>query len=375
MRPLLLLLFAATLAAQTETRFENRPALRLGNGALSLVVLPEGASLVSLTLDRDATQTNPMWNPIRMAKERSRPALSTNGFGHFICVDGFGPVSPEEQRAGLNGHGEAHRQPFAVSPLVRQGTRQRLEMRANLPLVMESLTRTLEMVDGEQVVYVTSQLENQLAFDRPINWAEHATIGAPFLEAGKTVVDVSVAQCQTRPHQMQPPNRTLASGQDFRYPQAPLLQGGTRDIRLVPNPPNSMDHIGCLVPENRAHAFITALHPEKQLLLGYLFRREEFPWVQEWLNFPADGALSRGLEFSTQPYDLPRRDMVSLGRMFGTPTFRWLPAKSRIASRFLLFWTQTPAGLRHVEDVRLEAGRIVIVGDGHRLELPATLGL
>ena len=29
--------------------------------------------------------------------------------GHFVCVDGFGPVSPEERAAGLPGHGEAHR--------------------------------------------------------------------------------------------------------------------------------------------------------------------------------------------------------------------------------------------------------------------------
>ena len=46
------------------------------------------------------------------------------------------------------------------------------------------------MVDGENIVYVESRLENLLGFDRPVNWAEHATIGSPFLESGATVVDV-----------------------------------------------------------------------------------------------------------------------------------------------------------------------------------------
>jgi thymidylate kinase len=44
--------------------------------------------------------------------------------------------------------------------------------------------------------------------------------------------------------------------------------------------------------------------------------------------------------------------------MFGTPVYRWLPAKSKI--EFLLFYARVPEGFQHVDDVRLENGRIVI---------------
>ena len=61
--------------------------------------------------------------------------------------------------------------------------------------------------------------------------------------------------------------------------------------------------------------------------------------------------------------------------MFGVPAYRWLPAKSKIGSRFLFFWTRIPEGMNQVTDVRLEGGKVIITGSGQRVELAATLGL
>jgi len=87
--------------------------------------------------------------------------------------------------------------------------------------------------------------------------------------------------------------------------------------------------------------------------------------------------MARGLEFSTQPYDLPRREAVSTSSMFDTPTYRWLPAKAKIESRFLLFYAPVPEGFGKVDDVRLENGRIVIEdrGAGKQVTLAASLPL
>jgi hypothetical protein len=60
-----------------------------------------------------------------------------------------------------------------------------VEFSATLPLVQEIFRRTLRMVDGESVIYIDSELESLLAFDRPINWGEHASNGGPFLEQGR----------------------------------------------------------------------------------------------------------------------------------------------------------------------------------------------
>ena len=55
------------------------------------------------------------------------------------------------------------------------------------------------MVDGENVVYVTTQVESNLTVDRPFSFAEHATIGPPYLEKGKVVVDMPATNCRVRP--------------------------------------------------------------------------------------------------------------------------------------------------------------------------------
>ncbi len=375
-------LFTAALTygqeAPNRTTFEEYPAIVLSNDKLEATVLTQGTSIVNLVLRDDAAKLSPLWNPQRMARERKQQGWKTPGFGHFVCVDGFGPSSPEEQKAGLGMHGEAHQQNYEIVRYGKQGGVLAVTFAAKLPLVEERFQRTIRMVDGEPVLYVESELESLLAFDRPVNWAEHATIGAPFLEPGKTVVDLPAKQSRTRwyggggglPHR-------LASFADFEWPGAPGVDGKVVDLRLTPAPPNSGDHAAMLLDTNRKRVFVTMLHPEKHLLLGYIFNREEYPWVQNWENYQPDGQLARGLEFGTQPYDVPRRQAIDTHEMFGMPAYRWLPAKSKIGSRFVMFYAHAPEGMTKVDDVRFEAGKIAVEDRtaGKRLEIPASLGL
>jgi len=121
----------------------------------------------------------------------------------------------------------------------------------------------------------------------------------------------------------------------------------------------------------RKVVFITALHPGKRLLLGYLFKPQEYAWTQNWEYYPPNKKLARGLEFSTQPFDVPRREVVQLNSLFGSPVFRWLPARTKIGSRFLMFYAHTPEGLSKVDDVRLENDKIII--EDHRAHKQVTL--
>ena len=359
---ILVSILAAPLAAQRTVTFEERPGLLLENDKLELITLTQGGAFVSLVLKNDAEKLNPMWNPVRAARESGRQGRFGSSLGHFVCVDGFGGVSREEQRAGMQGHGEAHRLPWETVSNGRQGNRVSANFQVTLPLVQEVFRRKIEIVDGENVVLVEGELESLLAFDRAINWAEHATIGSPFLAPEKTVIDASVGRCQTRPHNSKPPHR-LASEKEFTFPMAPALEGtGTLDTRFAPANPSSMDHTGCAMQDSRNDAWVTALRIDKRLLLGYLWPRADYPWLQQWMNFPSGGDYAWGLEFGTQPYDVPRRQTLEMGSsLFGVPAFRILPAKSKISARFLMFLAQVPEGFTKVDDVRQEAGKIVIV--------------
>jgi len=348
---LLVLLIAASLHAQEKVLHEGSPGLRFANGALELVVLSHGGAFASFTLVADESRTNLVWDPARVGRERGSGEAFGPSKGHFLCVDGFGPVTPAERAAGLSDHGEANKLPWEVV----RSTESSATFRVRLPLVQETLTRTVTMAPREQVVLVETELESELAFDRVILWAEHATIGAPFLALGKTVVDQSATRCQTKSYD-DPGLSKFPGGEGFEWPNLP----GHGDLRVAPARSGLWEHIGCLMDSAREDEFITAIQTESNLLIGYFFPRRDFPWVQHWMHYPEDGSYAWGLEFGMQPYDMTKAEVVALTPMFDTPTFRWLPAKSKLTTRFLLFATKVPPGFDRVTDVRLEDGKLVI---------------
>ncbi len=322
-----LLLVLAALAQQPQkTDFEGQPGFVLANGALELTVLERGSTLASVVLADDAGKLSPLWNPTRMAREAGEKNVFDSATGHFVCVDGFGPVSAEEEAAGLPGHGEAHQAPFEVKYYGKQGHTTTLTLSTKLPLTQELFTRTIRMADGEDVIHEPEK--------------------------------------EGLPHR-------LPSDKEFTWPEAPGLHTRKIDLRAAPAEPNSGDHTTCLMDPVRKLVFVTALHPGKRLLLGYLFKPQEYAWTQNWEYYPPNKKLARGLEFSTQPFDVPRREVVQLNSLFGSPVFRWLAARTKIESRFLMFYAHTPEGFSKVDDVRLENDKIII--EDHKAHKQVTL--
>jgi hypothetical protein len=364
---LLSILAVSTVVAQERIVFEGLPAIVLANDKLTLSVVPEGGAMASLTLAADKQQLNPLWNPYRIAREANLTRPTNFYRGHFVCVDGFGPASPEERAASLTMHGEAYTLPWQLKDFQKQGGTTSATFAVSLPLVHEHLTRTYRIVDGENIVWVESELESLLSFDRPVFWGEHATVSAPFLEPGKVAVDMPVVKAKTKAYQTQAgPPRQLQSYVDFKWPVAPTVDGQTFDVRTAPMKPGTTEHVTSLMDPARKIAFVTALHTERRLMIGWVFRRDEFPWVQTWLSYPGPNRMARGLEFATQPYDLPRADVLRQGPLFDTPVFRILPARSKATANFLMFYANVPDGFEKVDDVQLTGGRLVIEDRANR---------
>ena len=94
------LLLPVWIAGQAPGTHEGQPAVVLSNGKLELTVMKQGATLANLVLADDPEKLSPLWNPIRMARELGTTPLPASVGGHFVCVDGFGPVS---RRSGPQG--------------------------------------------------------------------------------------------------------------------------------------------------------------------------------------------------------------------------------------------------------------------------------
>lgn len=367
-------ILALTVLLLAETAdFDGRPAIILHNDKLELTVLIRGATLANLVLRDDARKLSPYWNADRAQRAAgSSPSTPAGALGHFLCLDGFGAPSDEERAAGMPFHGEANAQQFETVPEPGGSTGVlNVKLKTHLPLAQENIVRTITLLNGENVVYVNTEVENLLAIDRPISWAEHATTGPPFLSPGNTIIDIPGTKCRVRPQKAGSTGK-LAYEKDFDWPLAPLTKGGSVNLTTVPANETSLDLATCIIDPARTYGYVTVLRPDQRLLFGYVFRREEFPWLMSWMNYSGDARAARGVEFSTQPFDVSHRETVDAHDLFNVPTYKWLPARATLHAGFLLFYTKTPDVFDGVADVSLQNGRIQIRDkSGHAITLAA----
>lgn len=326
-------------------RYRGRRAAAIENAHLRVTVLVEGGHLAEV-FDK-ASGVNPLWTPPWPSIEPSvydgtqheiygrgvDARLLAGIMGHNLCVDIFGGPSPEEAAAGLPVHGEASTVRYDV-----QAGGGELVMQATLPLAALQVERRIEL--HGRAVRIRESLRNLGGTDRPIGWTEHVTIGPPFLRRGVTAFRVSAGRSRA----FEAPfgaDDYLQPGTDFEWPDAPRCDGGTIDLRVYTSGSPSSAYTAHLMNPDREHAFFVAYAPEARLSFGYVWRRADFPWLGIWeenasrTEPPWNGVtLTRGLEFGVSPFPETRRQMIDRGRLFETPTFRWIPAAARVSVEY-----------------------------------------
>ena len=240
-----------------------------------------------------------------------------------------------------------------------------------LPEARIRFSRTLTLDRANPVIYCEEEAVNLSAYDRPISWNEHVTFGPPFLEAGVTWFDMPATRAKVAPANYSS-RCFLQPDAEFNWPSAPARNRARMNLRTTPARRFGHYTTQLLNPELKI-GFIAACNPRLKLLVVYAFRRVDFPWVGNWeerynrTQAPWLGkAFCRGLEFSTTPFAIPRRDTIVQGPLFGEPTYRWLPAKSKARARFLILLFEVPETFRGVASVSIAKSKIDVVEAGAR---------
>jgi hypothetical protein len=322
-------------------RFHGRQAVSIENEQLRVTVLKEGGHIAEIFDKRSGT--NPLWIPPWPSIEPStydpqkHPEYGTATdarllagiMGHSLCLDMFGGPSEEEFQAGITPHGEGSVVPYEITEDARQ-----LTMHAELPLGQIRVQRQIAL--SNQTLQIREHIESLCAFDRPIGWTQHVTLGPPFLEKGVTEFRASASRSMVFETEFGS-DAYLKTGAEFEWPNAPRFDGGIVDLRIFNNAPVSSGYTVHSMDPSREHAFFTAFSPTFRLAIAYVWRQRDFPWMGIWeenhsrTNPPWNGkTLTRGMEFGVSPMPESRREMTERGRLFGIPTYRWLPARSRI---------------------------------------------
>jgi hypothetical protein len=321
--------------------FRDRRSASIENSALRVTVV-EGGGHIAEVLDKQ-TGVSPLWIPpwpsiepaafdpqsdLRFG-ENAESRLLAGIMGHNLCLDIFGGPSVEEEAAGLHPHGEASVVQYEIEP-----SATRLTMRATLVEAGLRVERHMDLED--RAVRIRESVYNGTATDRPVAWTQHVTLGPPFLERGSTQFRCSATRSKVIEGNFGTADY-LEAGAEFDWPMAPRRDGGSADLRVFTDAPVSNAYTAHLMDPLQPHAFFIAFSPRLCQAFGYVWRQRDFPWMGIWEENHSRAAppwsgqtLTRGLEFGVSPFPETRRQMIDRGRLFGVPTYRWLPAMTQV---------------------------------------------
>ena len=318
--------------------FPNRKIFQLEDDDVRLSVTAEGGHIAELLCK--STGVNPLWVPPWPSIEPSsydaakhpeygadsESKLLAGIAGHNLALDIFGPPSAEESSVGVTVHGESSVVRYRIEASGKQLTAE-----AHLPLAQLDVKRTIRLT-GDGGVHFTERVANLLSIDRPIAWQQHVTLGDPFVQRGVTRLEMPVAESMVFPEDFGPAE-VMRPGATFTWPDAPAKQGGTLDMRRYPSGGPTSALTAHLLQENREAEYFRAWNAELSTIVGYSWRRADYPWICLWEEnrgreiAPWNGRTTTwGVEFGVSPFAEGRRAMVERGSLFGAPAYRWLPA-------------------------------------------------
>jgi hypothetical protein len=266
-------------------------------------------------------------------------------------------------------HGEAPRRDWRLErrPETAAG-RITAEMACDLPMAGLKVAREIRLGEAESVLTVVERVTNANKLGRVYNIVQHPTIAPPFLGEG-TRIDSNAGYGFGQTASV-PASRAAASlwpnvasdgkAVDLRYLKAPGGEATQSDVSSF------------VFDESAEYGWVTASSPHAGLLIGYLWRTRDYPWLNVWRHVLKGRVAARGLEFGTTGYHQPFPVLVRTGRILDRPLYEYLDAGQTTRKAYAAFLLAIPQDFKGVSAVTLEKGRIVVLEEGPR---PRTLGV
>ena len=346
MLPLLILL--AGPGPLLPAAADDAPALlRTDSGSITFEIQSQGGLLTDLQLT--GTGRNLLAGP-----DRVRAGAP---FGHFLCFDRWGPPSPEDARAGIPFHGEAGWIQWQWQP----ADPGRIGLQARLPLAGLKVSRSFVPARDHPVLRIETEVRNPADQPRPFNLVEHATL-APFWMAAGTRLTTNAVNGHLH-HNGQP-----VADSTFSWPHARI---GDRILDLrepIVFPGNLLASLVTDPGEEWSWAVIN----DQQSLLGYVWRRVDFPWLNLLWQSTGNTAVARAIEPGTTGLHRPLDEVIRTASLLDTPLFVTINSGQRQTRTLWVFALEgvPPPGRLHAVSVQDHALTIEFQAPRRLIRLP-----
>ena len=324
----------------------NDTLINLENRTSKLTIDLYGGAITNFQLN------DTIINPLSFAFSKEQmPVNNIDGApyqGHFLCLGRWGEPSAGEIKAGVPNHGH-----FAnITWTVKSAGQRNLDMLATSKLEGLHIERTIEFDDNCAAYAVKEVVQNINPLGRIFNMVQHPTLAAPFLD------ETTVINCNAYIGF----DQALYQDVDNNVLQWPYAKDASQNRIDLTNPHNPYNAVFSFIVEKESnYGWITAYSPKHNLLLGYIWKRSDYPWIHLWQHYN-DGAIQyRGIEFGTAGIHQPFNKIINTATaLFGEKTFAYIDAGETITKSYYSFLHQTESTFEGVEAVTIENDFIVV---------------
>ena len=294
--------------------------------------------------------------------------LNPREMGHFVCFDRWGSSSEAEQKHGMPSHGEAAYMVWKVLsvPVKKDGVIT-VELLCELPMAGMKLKRTLSLSENASAFTVSDEITNVNKLVKAYNIVQHPSIAPPFLDEN-VIVDANIS-------------KGFAQWGNLPYPEEPVLywpeiayKGKLVDLRRLFGD-ESPNVVSFPLSEGAEFGWVTASNPAQDLMIGYIWEVDDYPWLNLWRQAKDGKPFARGLEFGTTGLHQPFTAIFEKQKIFGRSLFTHLDAGASTTKSYTAFLTKIPQDFKGVADVSYRAETLVVkeVGEKNAREITIPL--
>ncbi|MFW5756704.1 MAG: hypothetical protein ACOCWK_08880 [Tangfeifania sp.] len=234
---------------------------------------------------------NQKLNPLDWKLTREEmPENNRNGApfqGHFLCFGRWGGPTSGEIAAGIPHNGEPANQWWNIEDDFNPGA---LKMLFTAPLESWQIDRTIKLAKNQPCFTVEETVFNPENYGRFTTLVQHATLGGGFLNEN-TIVNSNAGEGF---------NQALIDRSLYEYAYN-WPEGYSDTLRNKIDLSSSGYSDGFVTSHiiNDTTGWVTAATPDKNLLIGYVWKTADYPWLHIWHGTKNGKIWAKGLEFGT----------------------------------------------------------------------------